>query len=395
MSIKVGYLFQQEGVCVLRYRFLIPLFFAFLCMVLGIYGKTRRDRTTLVATQHNFKLGDTVTLDPVELDPEFHYHLVMFPDFKLPLFRNAALGATLFSPESGAEVFELEDYYWHQRGTWREGGESGTWEEWNKVTNFAFRVPEAGKYQLEVGLIETDLGSFPGKVAIQRSHPFAMAEWPLFLGALVFLGVGLFVYVRRGRTAADLLRTLGYGSKVVIEGKEYEVTRIFGYEDPEAVAPGVEYELVTEDGLKRHVAVDIMEYWYEDSEGDDVVRRYHQILIEVPISEANAEALEKAYKTNRDRVTAAGTLYWYDEDNSGFGRMTDWRGGKPATIRYQSRAYRPQTSTFPKKFGDTWLERIHYAGDNDDHEWALMRIVDWRELRVTKRTSRPESMADV
>lgn len=375
----------------LRYRFVIPLVFGIICLVLGIYGKSRRDRATLVTEETLFQTqGQSVTVGPVEMKKGMHYHLFMRPARGVPLFKNAAFGASLLNDETSAEVFALEDYYWHQRGTWREGGESGTWQEQNANTNFAFKIPETGRYVAEVELINTDMATVPAQIAIQESDPFDLAEWPLFIGALLFMGVAVFVYMRRGRTAAEILRNLGYGSRVSIEGKEFEVKRIYDYADPQAVAPGVEYELQSEDGMKRHVAVDVMEYWYEDSEGDDVVKRYHQILMDIPLSESQLNELEQSYRSNRNTVMLGKIAYWHDEDNSGFGQMTDWRGGGGAgKIRYETRVYRDRHD-FPKRFNQKWLERIQYAG-GDEFEWALMRIVDWRELKVTKRTSRPEA----
>ncbi len=376
----------------LRYRFVIPLVFGLLCLALGLYGKSRRDRTLLDSAETVFQTaGQSVEVGPVQMKKGMHYHLFMKPARGMPLFKNAAFGATLINTESGVEVFALEDYYWHQRGTWREGGESGTWEERNDNTNFAFKVPETGKYVAEIALIQTDMGAVPAQIAVQESNPFSLAEWPLFIGALLFMGIAVFVYMRRPKTAADILRNLGYGSKIRIEGKDFEVKRIYDYADPQAVAPGVEYELFSEDGMKRHVAVDVMEYWYEDSEGDDVVKRYHQILMDVPLNEVQTEALEQSYRRNRKAPKLGTTMYWRDEDNAGYGHMTDWRGGgKPAKIRYEAEVFR-QRGGFPKQFGDKWLERVHYAGDQNDYEWALLRIVDWRELKVTKRTPRPKS----
>lgn len=72
---------------------------------------------------------------------------------ELPANSALELEAELLDSQ-GAVVLALTKQAWRERGTWSEGGESGTWEERDDQADLALRPPRSGSYSLRLTLEE-------------------------------------------------------------------------------------------------------------------------------------------------------------------------------------------------------------------------------------------------
>ncbi len=361
----------------LRYRFVVPLVFAIIAAVLAIYGFTQRKTRVVMQATGSMIPGDHKVFDGIELIEGRHYRLTMGSTSGVPLNRSGTVGASLMDEDENY-VFEVEDSYWHQRGTWREGGESGTWEEQNAITEFDFRPPATGEYELRIDLFANSADAFKMGVRIDESQPFRLAEWPLLIVALLLLVLAGWIYINRNGYMAEFMRSLGVGAKIEIRGDEYEVTRLYHYSELGNDVGAVEFELTGQGGIKRYLALEAFEREWTDSEDNDHIAIHKQVLMDIPISREQAAAFEAEGHDGRGPagVMYRGELYNYDEDNSGTSTIFDLTTGQKEFAR--SMMYRG--AVFPRRPGQFWLERTAYH--SGEVEWGVMEIMGADEIKI-------------
>jgi hypothetical protein len=366
----------------LRYRYLIPLFLGILCLGLALAGALNRSTTVLADGQKTLDAnGVGMEFHDVELRADRHYRLAFGPLRGVPLNATAVVGASL-AGEKGV-VFELDDAYWHERGTWYEEGESGTWEEANATTVFDFRVPEAGKYDFDITVEQTSMGPIMVGAQVLESDPLPYAEWPFLLGGILLIVMAGWVAYKRGDVMMKWVATLGTGSKIKISGEDWDVSRWAEYDDGESVS--IELTLTSPAGKTIYVLAARLERCWEDSEGDDHTKYYHQVLLGIPVEEDEV--------TMSGRIASCRKMHFdMDDDNTGTERYREYRELAVATTSYFSTMYRP--TTFPTRPGEMWLERSRDI-NSGEVEWTLHRILDWRDIQilVEKPQRKPEGAA--
>lgn len=353
-----------------------------LALVLAAYGRVRLRHKALVNSTISPEAKQGQVWSDIELKDSLHYELKMGSAHHLPLNHVADISATL-TGEDEAVVFALEDGYWHARGTWQEGGESGTWEEANAVSNFNFRVPATGEYDLEVTLDRSTTNQFPLRVQVLERDPFALREWPLLFAALCLLIFAIWVALQRHKVLASYLVSLRRGSRLTIGGVEYQVLGKVEYSDFGEVG-GTELRMrSTADDTVRHLSIEQFEREYQDSEGDDQIAIHHQLLIDVPVTADQSTLFEKQSGGGIAPITFRGEYFRVDHDNSGAGRYSEERSDQSFRGSYRSTMYRDPT-VFPNDSGCLWVERIEYENDSDDYEWSVMEVLDWKTIDVVE-----------
>ena len=358
----------------IRNRWMIPGSLGAVSLVLAGAAAATSEARPVKQGVADFKVGETHNWTDIALEEGKKYRLLLAPTSGMPLDQTNVVSAALTRDD--ATVFEIEDAYWHERGTWREGGESGTWEEQNAATAFSFRVPETGAYDLEVSLPEsTVMGARIGMKVVWLDY-FPLSAWPLLLGGVLLFGVAS-VAQMGGRTAmGKYIEGLGVGSRLRIDGTEYTVIeRTEQFEG--RVRVGVELRLRDANGVSRYLAVDRYERehpWMEDT--DQLVT---QILFEVRMHPAELEALGRV-EENELHVAVGDDIYTLDRENSGRGTVGAVRNGETYRSEYMGTAYRGGR-TFPMNAGERWLEQVWWLGTTDV-EWSVMEIVDWTKIDV-------------
>src|SRR5690554_1910167 len=101
-------------------RPLIPLAFALLCLVGTAYGLLGLKKTLILDQALRIDTLNTAhTLPSVELTTEQMHTLRLEYGSTFPVGGQLVIGATMLNAD-GEELFELEDAFWREAGTWRE-----------------------------------------------------------------------------------------------------------------------------------------------------------------------------------------------------------------------------------------------------------------------------------
>ncbi len=354
----------------LKNQYLLPLVAGILLIVLAGYAGVRRSTSVVASSQSVLSSGGIpIEFKDLNLKSELSYRIAFGSLRTVPENSTAIITATL-TDETGGIVFELDDSYWHEKGRWSEGGESGTWDETNAVTAFDFRVPADGKYDIEVSVEQASEGSVPIGAQLLSASPAPFAEWPLLFAACLLFAVSLWVWINRGNKMADWIATLGTGSRLAFDSDEWTVTRWASYESYGETS--IELTLTTASGMVRFLSETRWEKCWEDSEGEDHTKYYKQILLGTPADPA-------ALTINSDHVMYRDAWYELDHDNSGVETYTEYRELGVAKANYRSEVYRP--NIFPTKPGGIWIEhsRDQHTGEE---EWTIHRILDWKEISI-------------
>lgn len=358
----------------MQHRWAIPASLGAVSIVLaGVSFATSKDHPVKEAVQ-DYAIGEAHTFSNIPLEAGKKYRLVLAPTSGVAVNQTQVVSAALSRDD--APVFEVEDAYWHERGVWREGGESGTWDEQNSFTMFAFEVPESGNYELEISLPESSTrGARIGMRILWLDH-FPLTAWPLFLGGVLLFGVAA-VAQMGGRTAmGKFIEDLGVGSRLSIDGTEYTVIeRTECFEDHLRI--GVELRIRDANGISRYLAVDRYERvhpWNEET--DQLVT---EILLEIRMHPQQLEKLADV-DANETLVAVGDEVFTLDRENSGRGVIGAVRNGETYRSDFMGQAYRGGRM-FPINPGDRWLERTWWVGTNDV-EWSLMEVVDWTKIEI-------------
>ena len=354
----------------LKNRHLLPLIAGIVLLALAGYAGIRR-ATTVVASSQSVLTpgGNALEFTNLDLKSDLHYRLAFGSLRALPLNSSAVSSASV-ADEYGTLVFELDDSYWHETGTWHEEGESGTWDETNAVTAFDFRVPADGKYDVDIGVEQATSGSVPVGGQLLSSSPAPFAEWPLLIVACLLFVLAGWVWFKRGDKMAEWVATLGTGSRLRVGGEEWTVTRWASYESYGETS--IELTLTSASGLVRFLSETRWEKEWEDSEGEDHTKYYRQILLGAPPEPGELKA-------NNGHVIYRDAWYELDQDNSGVEKYTEYRELGVATASYRSEVYRP--SIFPTRPGEIWIENSRDQRSGEE-EWTIHRIVDWKEISI-------------
>ena len=359
----------------IRYRWVIPACFGTIAFVLAAVSIAVSEKTPIESTVRAIEVGAPQMISGLALEKDRKYALTLTPVRAIPVGHSAVVSASLLRDD--VPVFELEDAYWHERGVWREGGESGTWEEQNTATRFTFLVPESGSYDLEIQLVSTSgLGSEQIQAQVVSIKEFPLTVWPLMLGGLFLFGVAGFAQLSARGVMGKFMETLGPGSRLEINDVEYEVVeRTEDYEGLERI--GMEFRLRDPHGATRWLAVDRYEREHPYLEDQDQLVTH--MLFEVPMSPTALEGL-RGVTDGTEWVVVDDRQYRYDRDNSGSGSVVNVRNGDTFASDYYAHSYR-EAGVFPMLPGQRWLTSTRWRASNDI-EWSLMEIIDWTRIKV-------------
>lgn len=318
----------------------------------------------------------THTWSQLQLDADKRYTLRFQPISSVALDTESVVSATLLQDDD--VIFEVEDAYWHQRGTWHEGGESGTWEEQNAKTDFTFLVPEDGVYDLEFDFVEgRGVSGERLTASLTWRKPRALTWWPLGIGALLMFGVAAWTHSTRSRAVANFLKNMGEGTRLELEGVVYTViARAEHWEDMKCSA--VEFRLRSDQGAERWLA--ITTYWREHPYLEDSDQYLTQTLIDVPLTPVQAQQLAAQDWTSHS-IVAADQFYSVDKENGGFGQLVTRRDGAVYRTRYTAYVFRDM-GRFPLSPGDIWVECIVWGPH--DEEWSVMKLADIDTLKLVQ-----------
>lgn len=372
----------------IKNRWYIPAAFGVAAFVLAIASFIFSEDGFLVRDQATLESGQSKSFPNLELKKDQRYTLQLQPTNGLPVNAQEGVSAALLSDD--AVVFEIEDWYWHERGTWHEGGESGTWEERNVGTTFHFVVPEDGVYALEVSMDRA--ASIAGdqlEVVLAWRSPWLLSGWPLIIGSLVLFGVAGWSYTtRRGVMGRYIENILGEGSRITLGEDSFNVIgRHEHFEQAERI--GVELRLRDEAGQERWLAVD--RYWREHPYIEDGDQTVVQILMNVVLSPLEQQKLDQQEGgLTAQHIDVQNRIYTLDKENSGVATMVTYRNGEAYRSRYRCDVYRDEHS-FPIQEGERWIEYITWYDEAHTTEWAVMEIIDWTELEVVE-IKEPQTM---
>lgn len=359
----------------IRDRWMIPAAFGGVCAALAVasFGLTKDG--VVHATEKGFMIGDSQVITQMPLEEDKRYTLKMRPTSGVGLDSEVIVSAALSRDD--AVVFEVEDAYWHQRGTWREGGESGTWQEQNAQTDFSFVVPESGNYDLEVTLESATSGADRLEILVAWKKPWLLTSWPLLVGALALFTLAGWAHSTRRTVMGKFLEDhVGEGSRLKIGDTEYTVIgRMEHWEVPDRV--GVEFRLRTADGSERWLAIE--RYWREHPYLEDGEQTLVQTLIDMPLTPTQTQALE-SHAPKDTHVIFNGNVYGRDKENCGWGTLVTIRDGSAYQTRYEAEVFRDEMN-FPRSPGDIWIECLTWR-DTREVEWAVMEITDTDEVKV-------------
>lgn len=363
----------------MRHRWAIPTALGAVCFILAFASAFFHKEGTVGRIDSMLQIDKTVTARSLELKKGQLYELKMAP-VSVGLDQNYEVSATLTKGDN--VVFEVADSYWHQRGTWREGGESGTWQEKNAATTFQFRVPETDRYDLTMAL-EWSNGptSLPMRAGLFWQEPWFLSMWPLLFGGLFLFGFAGFTVWTASSEQAKYLMTVGRGAKIRVEGEEYEVVERSEHFEL-GLRVGVDLRLRhTESGQDRYLSV--ASWWEEYEFGEDEIETTRQQLyIGVHLTETEKMELAQTEPTSRT-VRLRDNSFFYDSDNSGLGSMATERDGDIYRSDYFNFAFR-STGRIPRRPGEQWLECTEWTSADLDREWWLSRLLAGNQVVVTK-----------
>jgi hypothetical protein len=360
----------------MKHRWAIPATLAAVCFVLAGLSVVLTRSGPVGKVEKNLQNGQSVVVKGLELKKDHLHTLHIVPAFGVGLNQNFDVSATL--TQGDAVIFEVADSYWHERGVWREGGESGTWQEQNSQTEFEFRVPETGTYELEISLDGSNVGQLPFRAAITWTDPWLLSLWPLLLGGVFLLGLsGFSAYTAGGAYAKSLLH-LGRGSKIKLMNEVFEVLeRSEHWELAERV--GVDLRVRSSTGIERWVSVS--SWWRENPMDDEQGTTLWQIFVGVPLTD-DEKTLLGASTPGDMSVMVRGQRMQVDRDNSGGGTMVTERAGEIYVAHYYNWAYR-SGFTIPRRPGEMWLECTVWRMNNES-EWWLSKLLDWKTVEIVE-----------
>lgn len=357
-------------------RWMIPAGFGAVCAALAVTSMALSEKGVVHATEAGFTIGQSHALPPMPLEKDKRYTLMLKPTSGVMINSEVVVSATLSRED--AVVFEIEDAYWHERGTWREGGESGTWEEQNSNTQFSFVVPEDGNYDLEVTLESaTSIAGDRLEILVGWQDPWMLTTWPLAVGALALFALAGFAHINRRKVMGTFLEdNVGEGSKLEIDGVEYTVIgRMEHWEWPDRV--GVEFRLRDSQGKERWLAIE--RFWREHPYIEDGEQTLVQTLIDVPMT-PEEEQLLAGHDQGVTHVAFKDEIYVRDRENCGWGTLVTIRDGTAYQTRYEADVYRDDRG-FPREPGDIWIECLIWR-DSQEIEWAAMQLTDTDNIKI-------------
>ncbi len=358
----------------MKNAWIIPLVGGLACWVLGGASLALHKKGTVSSTRAFLEAGQSVPITNLKLEKDHLHKIELVPVGGVGLNESIDVSAAL--TQGDKVLFEVADSYWHQRGVWREGGETGTWEEQNAKTEFEFRVPESGVYDLEITLDGTSRGGASISADVKWSKPWVLSFWPLGLGGLFLFGLSGFTAMRAGRTFARSLMSLGPGSKISVNGNVFTVTdRMEHWESLERV--GVDFRTRDTMGVERWIS--ISSWWQENPMDDDHGVTLWQIFMEVPLKDDEKTLLQHS-EPGGPGIQIQGRRFLVDSENSGGGSLVTARDGDVYLSNYYNWAYRA-TGWAPKSPGEMWLECTVWRDDREP-EWSLSRLLDWQQVEV-------------
>lgn len=368
----------------IRYLHWVPLIFTFLSFSGCLYGITGGTRTAMETIKGTWEPGQTRSLKPQVLRPGLMYTITVN---NTGAYRDGLLVDWVVSAEDdeGEDLFELEDGWWSESGTWSEGGESGTWHEENTQTWFNFRVASEGTYTIAAKLAQAPSAQ-QARVTLMHSIPRPIGGFPYGVAAVVFLIGTIITAKRRHHVTRGQLKALGAGSVLEVEGERYTIEEVRCYDEPlwPSSEPTYTFKLRGDkDAAIRWLSTDSLEEEYEDSEGNDQTRNHTYILLDVPLSARHTKTLKGNEEART--ITLEGETYLYDSNNSGKVRERIAKDGQLYTSTYTTRAYRPMGG-YPSEPNDRIIELV--VSDDGEQEWSITRVVSWREVVFVERVLR-------
>lgn len=367
---------SSQSVATIRMLPLIPLAFIALILVGLLYSLSGQIKKTIINDSVVLRVGELTESARFELNPDRRYTLELQQlSGGSQLHSWASLLVTMVHEESEEEIFELEDNYWAERGTWNEGGESGTWEEQNSKTKFHFRVVEGGEYRLETML--TDQLSRPSvelQVKISERKPVRLHWIPLLVGVALLGALAAYTVWRRQEMMCEYLEKLTAGSTLTIRGKLFTVMDIRVHQalgEPD----GFEWRLRGEDGTERYLAVETFEYQPQFSE-DEAAGRY--LMIDVPEAQIDF-TVDRRPAQQVQTVRVGAEMFGFDSENSGAGLVTTHFEGEKYVSRYNARIFRASSFPVPSAYGARIVEYVQFL-DSPEEEWCVMEILSWSDI---------------
>ncbi len=359
----------------LKIKWLIPMAFAGLCGLLMVVSMGAQFSQTAVLTKKvNLELGGEQTW-PVELDPDKMYTIKITPP-RVAIGHSYDVSAELAMNDQ--VIFALDDSYWHQTGRWREGGESGTWDENNSSTEFNFRVTEKGKHDVTLSLgAAVPIGSAIFQAEVLESSPLPFGWWPFFFGGLLFGIIGIYMFFKRGTYFALSLFKYDVGTKFKIDDMEYLVDEISDYFYMHEHW-STEFKLRGTDGSTRYLSSDRFEV-----EGEESTTTYHQVLMDIPLTPEETAELQQ--QTGMRQISLRGSQFVFDDDNSGMATQVIVKHGTPYRNRVDSNLFH-DAYKFPRKAGEIWID--YTSINNDEAEWTVQQIMKWNKIRITEAVPR-------
>ncbi len=368
-------------IALVKYRWVVPTALGVLAILLGVISTSASTDRSIREESLAFGVGQSYTWTGLALEEGRKYRLGIVPvdgggSPSLGVGENATVSAAL--KRDDAAVFELEDSFWHERGTWREGGESGTWEEQNARSEFTFEVPESGSYDLEVRLVSSNVAGTGLSISISWLDHFPLSPWAMFLGGVILLGLGGVAWNNSRTVLAKLLEDVGPGSKIRLGELEWVVLdRAEEHEAGKRI--GVELRVRDpQSGATSYLAVD--RYEREHPWNEEMDQLVALILREVRLTNQELEKLA-ALPHNETVVGLRNEIYSRDPENSGPGRLYSSKHGETYVSNFYADSYRPED--FPIAPGDCWLTRTRWSATREE-EWTLMEVIDWSSFDVVE-----------
>ncbi|MEE2788496.1 MAG: hypothetical protein VX589_14220 [Myxococcota bacterium] len=386
----------------IRNRHYIPLGFAVLTLGLAIFISSMGERIFRESKTCN---GDYITeYGPIQLEAGKNYDLGVFmPNLRRPA--NGFAGTMFVSLEDadGELLFEIEDSYWAESGTWYEDGESGTWYENNVKTVQYFHAERAGKYTVKVHVrlsqpnapqaSNLSLGPSPSTavvVYVDRRYAsavvFGVTSFILFVLSVLSMST-------RGYAYRKFLASARLGDRLKYDGEWYRVDDVWDFASYKRgpVAKNVlnefdcELRLLSEAGAVRYLSVETHDC--ENDEGDDV--DYDIVAWSLPI-DSTAVTYSGPKDRPPNRLNYRGATYYIDRDKSGYwyGRSRyrdDVNGQANDTVYIETEPYAKY------KFGPASIF-VTRSEDDGDVEWYASTVIKWkRAILKSDSIEQPES----
>jgi hypothetical protein len=410
----------------LKLRPYIPLPFVIVGLVIAVWMSSRE--VNVFSASEMLRSGEIKQAGKFVLEEQKRYMLNVRSSPNLGAnLSYGPLTVALLDPEEET-VFEIEDYYWSQSGVWREGGESGTWNESNERTDLWFVAPASGTYALELrydqdakvsGRRVERIGVWLG---IDRKPYQNTALWVVSLILLLFVP---YLIWSRKRLFLEKFSTLAPGSSLSIrsgdETVDLTIRDVYCGHDASQTYHDYELSYVCEVGSDlRTVSVESFEWYVENSEGDDVEKNADVVFLSIPLSERETDVLMECdpvasitfrgqpfarYRRGRSCVNhlrAEGqerqyneeyALYFPDDDSVGFGSAYDAPKQEPGTLALLRTWVSVGDSNHAEVASLEYIQsRMKLAeAANEDIEWSLMKIVRWQDIDVIRSIEREET----